>query len=99
MPRNENVATIEFIDEMTNVSHLLENFVLVKNGYFLQFEQDMEFDFLIDGHTYRMNAYDVDGNTLYRDKVICTNQSIENYSVNNGDYVANTTTNDFVIYE
>ena len=36
---------------------------------------------------------------VYRDKIYCTNQVIENYTINNGEYVENTTDNDYIIYE
>jgi hypothetical protein len=36
---------------------------------------------------------------VFKDKVFCTNQPIVSFSVNNGQYVSSTTTNDFIIYE
>ena len=36
---------------------------------------------------------------LFKDKVFCTNQPLVSFSVNNGQYVSSTTTNDFIIYE
>ena len=35
----------------------------------------------------------------YKDKVFCTNQETSTYTVNQNQYVANTTNNEFVIYE
>ena len=99
MPRSENIASMVFIDELTNESHELDSIILVRNGYYLQFESDLTFDFLVDGHTYRFNCFDSNGDTLYRDNIICTNQDIADYTINNGAYVAHTTTNEFVIYE
>lgn len=42
-----------------------------------------------------LNGADV----VYKDKVFCTNQNISAYTVNQNQYVANTTNNEFVIYE
>ena len=99
MPRSSDIATMVFLDELTNTASIIENPVLVKNKYFLQLEIDETFSFLIDGHTYRLDCYDADGVPLYRDKIMCTNQVIKDYTINNGDYVANHTTNEYVIYE
>jgi hypothetical protein len=38
-------------------------------------------------------------NIVYKDKVFCTNQETSTYTVNQNQYVANTTNNEFVIYE
>ena len=36
---------------------------------------------------------------VYRDKIFCTNQNKDTYTVNENQYVANVTTNEFKIYE
>jgi len=36
---------------------------------------------------------------VYRDKIFCTNQNKDNYTVNENQYVANVTNNEFKIYE
>jgi hypothetical protein len=52
----------------------------------------------VEGHTYTVKVYN--GNdVVYYDKAFCTNQTISTYSVNNGEYVQNSTNNDFIIYE
>ena len=99
MPRCENIALMVFTDELTNVPHEIEDPILVRDRYYLQLEIDESFDFLIDGHTYRFECFDAEGMPLYRDKIMCTNQVIKDYTINNGDYVANHTTNQYVIYE
>ena len=38
-------------------------------------------------------------NIVYKDKIFCTNQVLEDFTVNQNQYVANTTNNEFVIYE
>ena len=99
MPRSEDIASMVFTDELTNIPHTINNPVLVRERYYLQLEIDESFDFLVNGHTYRFDCYDINGVPLYRDKIMCTNQEIKDYTINNGDYIANHTTNDFVIYE
>jgi len=36
---------------------------------------------------------------VYKDKVFCTNQSSDTYTVNQNQYVANVTNNEFKVYE
>jgi len=36
---------------------------------------------------------------VYKDKVFCTNQNTDTYTVNQNEYVANVTNNEFKIYE
>lgn len=38
-------------------------------------------------------------NVVYRDKIFCTNQTKETYSINKDQYVQHTTTNEYKIYE
>lgn len=38
-------------------------------------------------------------NVVYRDKIFCTNQTKETYSINKDQYVEHTTTNEYKIYE
>jgi hypothetical protein len=52
----------------------------------------------VEGHTYTVKVYN-GSDVVYYDKAFCTNQTISSYSVNNGEYVQNSTNNDFIIYE
>ena len=36
---------------------------------------------------------------VLKDKVFCTNQSVQSYSVNNDEYTSNNANNDFIVYE
>lgn len=38
-------------------------------------------------------------NIVYRDKIFCTNQTKETYSINKDTYVEHTTTNGYKVYE
>jgi hypothetical protein len=38
-------------------------------------------------------------NIVYRDKIFCTNQTLETYSINKDAYVQHATTNEYKIYE
>ena len=34
---------------------------------------------------------------VYKDMIFCTNQAVTSYTVNNDEYIANDTTNDFIV--
>ncbi len=53
---------------------------------------------LTQGHFYNLVLKD-GSDVVYKDKVFCTNQPIVSFSVNNGQYTSNSTTNDFIVYE
>jgi len=53
---------------------------------------------LIEGHFYNL-VLRVGTNIIFKDRVFCTAQPIVTFSVNNNQYVSNTTTNDFIVYE
>jgi hypothetical protein len=53
---------------------------------------------LKEGHFYNLVLKE-GSDVVYKDKIFCTNQSIVTFSVNNGQYVSNSTTNDFIVYE
>ena len=46
-----------------------------------------------------MTQFSSENSLIYRDKIFCTNQNKNNYTVNENQYVANVTTNEFKIYE
>ena len=51
-----------------------------------------------EGQQYRLTV--LNGSTIvYEDMIYCTNQTIADYTINNGEYVENSTDNDYVIYD
>ena len=46
-----------------------------------------------------MSTFSDENSLVYRDKIFCTNQNKNDYTVNKNQYVANATTNEFKIYE
>ena len=53
---------------------------------------------LEEGHTYTLTVLD-GSDVVYKDKIFCTNQTAQTYTINNGAYTANTTDNEFIVYE
>ena len=80
-----NESTNEEITKSVNVK---------KQSYYSYF--DLVWDFLEEGHFYNITLqyYGVVGCKLdyhlaHRDKIFCTNQTVETYSINDTEYVAN----------
>ena len=46
-----------------------------------------------------MTTFSDENYIVYKDKIFCTNQNKDDYTVNKNQYVANATTNEFKIYE
>ena len=54
---------------------------------------------LEDGVNYIFTVKSLDNNELHRGSVLCTNQQIENYSINNGSFTTTDTSgNDFILF-
>ena len=53
---------------------------------------------LEEGHFYDLVLYK-NTDIVYKDRIFCTDQNIVTFSVNNGDYTSNTTSNTFIVYE
>ena len=74
--------------ETTNVSESITLRFQIRCSecaFYQQFEH--EFDFLKEAQFYSISIYE-DDNLIHRDKIYCTAQDTDNYSVNNGTYIA-----------
>ena len=98
MPRSYDITLMVFHDEIENVSFEIINPILVTEKYWMQFQEDLAFEFLKDKHTYTLTCYN-DTTIVYRDKIMCTNQNISDYTINQGVYVQNASSNEFIVYE
>lgn len=54
---------------------------------------------LIEGHFYTIELLNTNDEIIYKDRIFCTAQPLVTFSVNNDQYVSNTTTNEFIVYE
>lgn len=95
IPRFENYATMTITDEQTNIATTITITSSTQVGYVNTITASFA---LIDNHTYTLLL--TNGSTIcHKDKIFCTNQSIATFSVNNGTYTSNNTTNTFIVYE
>ncbi len=95
IPRFENYTTMAITDEQTNVTTTVSITSSTQGGYVNTITATFA---LVENHTYTLLLSN--GSTIcYKDKIFCTDQSISTFSVNNGTYTSNTTTNTFIVYE
>jgi hypothetical protein len=94
IPRG-NFDNVEITDEQTNKTVLIENWTFTPGDYYSTLEAEFN---LVENHFYNL-VIKKNGEIRYRDKIFCTNQSLVTFSVNNGQYVSNSTTNEFIVYE
>lgn len=92
IPRTLAATSMVITDEGQNTSATIAITPSVST-YYLSVTETLT---LVDGRSYTLevlNGTDV----VYRDKIFCTNQTVSDYSPHNGEYVSNSTDDDFVI--
>tara|TARA_R110002020_G_scaffold223936_1_gene433309 strand:- start:1346 stop:1699 length:354 start_codon:yes stop_codon:yes gene_type:complete len=81
---NKNVFTQNYTDQFSSVKYYHEF-----TGAFPNLEQDNFYTLKITSPTQE----------VFRGRIFCTNQTINDYSVNTGVYTTTTSTNEFIFYE
>lgn len=95
IPRSYTFDVLEFTDESNNTIQAIEIDSIEDKVYYLVLNIYCE---LIENHFYTATLYN-GTDIVYRGKVFCTDQSIVNFSVNNGQYTSHSTTNEYITYE
>ena len=94
IPRNMDAYSITLRNESTQVETvLLPSFF--KNEYYLTATTVFT---LVENHFYNFTVKDISGNIIYLDKIFCTNQTADDYTINNGAYI-NAAASDTIFYE
>ncbi len=89
-----NIYNISIINETTNKSVYDEDtntFTLL--DYYYQYSDV----FTLVEDTFYILTIKKSGSVIYKDKIFCTNQTVTNYSVNDGEYTPQETTNEFIV--
>lgn len=95
IPRSDSYDALFLTDDQTNV----EEEVTISSNTIGDYVNTITATFdLKEGHFYNLVLKD-GSDVVFKDKVFCTNQPIVSFSVNNGQYTSNSTTNDFIVYE
>lgn len=95
IPRSAAFDLVEITDELTNKTVVIDTYTFTQGDYISTFEAEFN---LVENHFYILTIKNA-SDTIYKDKIFCTNQSLVTFSVNNGQYVSNSTTNEFIVYE
>lgn len=95
IPRSSSFDTVEITDDQTNETVSITPYTYTQGEYYDEIEAEFN---LVENHFYNLviKAEDI---VVYRDRIFCTDQSLVTFSVNNGQYVSNSTTNEFIVYE
>jgi hypothetical protein len=94
IPRNMDAYTITLRNESTQVETVITP-SFFKNEYYLTATSVFT---LVQNHFYNFTVKDISGNIIYLDKIFCTNQTADDYTINNGAYV-NAAASDTIFYE
>lgn len=95
IPRSSAYNTLQITDEQTGVTTNVTITSSVTGSYYDTITATFSLE---ENHFYTLTLKQ-NTDIVYKDKIFCTNQSIPTFSVNNGQYVVNTSNNDFILYE
>lgn len=95
IPRSDSYNTLQITDEQTGVT----TNVTITSFVIGQYYHTITATFSLKENHYYTLTLKQNTDIVYKDKVFCTNQSIPTFSVNNGQYIVNTSNNDFILYE
>lgn len=95
IPRRHTFDYVGITDEQTGVTVEITDYTHTIGDYYDTLEAEFN---LVENHFYDLVI--VNGAVVvYKDRIFCTDQPISSFSVNNGQYVSNSTTNEFIVYE
>lgn len=95
IPRSSAYNTLQITDEQTGVTTNVTITSSVTGSYYDTITATFSLE---ENHFYTLTLKQ-NTDIVYKDKIFCTNQAIPTFSVNNGQYVVNTSNNDFILYE
>ena len=94
IPRVMAATTIVLRNETTNIETTIEVDFYLYDYYLTAVEV-----FDLKENTFYNLTIKNGSNIVYKDKIFCTNQANDTYTVNQNQYVSNVTNNEFKIYE
>jgi hypothetical protein len=95
IPRDNTFNVMQITDEETNVTTTITITSRTTGNYIYTITASYA---LIEGHTYTL-VLKFGNNIIFKDRIFCTAQPLVTFSVNNNQYVSNSTTNEFIVYE
>ena len=95
IPRSHVFDYVGITDDQTGVTTQITGYTHTVGDYYDTLEAKFN---LVENHFYDLVV--VNGAVVvYKDRIFCTNQNVNTFTVNNGQYVSNSTTNEFIVYE
>ena len=95
VPRSTTFDELIFTDDSTNEPVTITIDSVTNKDYYQILNIQCA---LTENRFYNVELFN-GGDLIYRGKVFCTDQPIVSFSVNNGKYTSNSTTNTFIVYE
>jgi len=95
IPRDNTFDVMQITDEQTNITSTITIISRTVGDYIYTITASFA---LIEGHTYTL-VLKFGTNIIFKDRIFCTAQPLVTFSVNNNQYVSNSTTNEFIVYE
>ena len=93
---NDTPFSMVLTDEQTNTPVVITNHFNSFGDYVNQLAHTYA---LIEGHFYTLELKNSTNDIIYKDRIFCTAQPLVTFSVNNNQYVSNSTTNTFIVYD
>lgn len=99
IPRYDLTPTMEIVDEQQNTSQLCTVISDVEGEYYNTITFSLSTEVLKEDSVYLIKLYN-GTEVIQTDKVFCTSQSIDTFSVNTGVYTnAPSTANQYILYD
>ena len=92
IPRTLAATSMVVEDEAENTS-VTTSITPTVSTYYLSVTETLT---LVEGRFYTLKVLN-GSDVVYKDKIFCTNQTVADYSINNGEYTENTTSSEYVI--
>lgn len=96
IPRYGVPTSLTLIDENTNLPTPVVTPTFFVGGYDFACSAILP---TVENHFYWAIFKNQANEIILKERMFCTNQNIDIFSVNNGAYVSNVTTNEFIMYE
>ena len=92
IPRTLAATSMVVEDELENTS-VTTSITPTVSTYYLSVTETLT---LVEGRFYTLKVLN-GSDVVYKGKIFCTNQTVADYSINNGEYTENTTSSEYVI--
>jgi len=96
IPREYNADKVVITNEDTNTSVEYTGLTFTKEAYY--FKTDITFSPLLKKGTFYVMNVENSGESIYRDRIFCTDQTPpSSYTINEGEYIEHETTNEYIV--